>query len=392
MSTYKNEKRSSLLDIFLVSLKLGCTSFGGPTAHIGYFHNEYVKKKKWLDEREFAELIALCQLLPGPASSQAGFGIGLKRGGVAGGIASFAGFTLPSFVLMALFAFALTGIDPAGNGWLHGLKIVAAAVVLQAVYSLGKNFASTKATGTIAILAAAAMFLFPYSIAQLAVMVAAGTAGFLFCKKQAGGPTAGTFTIVPRKLAIACLTVFFLLFLLLPAIRFYGIEASLADSFYRSGALVFGGGHVVLPLLERELVPTGFITKGDFLAGYGLVQAMPGPLFTFSAYLGALVDGWTGAIIAILAVFLPGFLLLIAVLPFWEKVRSKPAIQSVVAGLNAGVVGLLGGAFYDPIFLSSITTRMDAALFTLFFGILAFWKTPPWLLVVVGAGAGYVFL
>ncbi|WP_409270227.1 chromate efflux transporter [Neobacillus sp. SCS-31] len=392
MGTYKDNKQSSFMEIFLVSLKLGCTSFGGPTAHIGYFHYEYVKKKKWLDEREFTELIALCQLLPGPASSQAGFGIGLKRGGVAGGIASFTGFTLPSFALMAIFAFLLMGIDPAGNGWLHGLKIVAAAVVLQAVYSLGKNFASTKVTGTIATFAAAAMFLFPYSIAQLAVMAAAGIAGYLFCKKQEAEPITGPFTNVSRKLAVVCLAVFCLLFILLPVLRIYGIEAALADSFYRSGALVFGGGHVVLPLLERELVPAGFISKGDFLAGYGLVQAMPGPLFTFSAYLGAAIDGWTGAIIAIAAIFLPGFLLLLAVLPFWGKVRTKPAIQSVVAGLNAGVVGLLAAAFYDPIFISSITWRMDAALFAIFFGLLAFWKIPPWLLVVVGAGAGYVLL
>lgn len=392
MGTYKKNERSSLIEIFLVSLKLGCTSFGGPTAHIGYFHNEYVKKKKWLEEKEFAEMIALCQLLPGPASSQAGFGIGLKRGGVAGGIASFAGFTFPSFALMAIFAFVLRGIDPAGNGWLHGLKIVAAAVVLQAVYSLGKNFASKKVTGTIAILAAAAMFLFPYSIAQLAVMAAAGIAGFLYCKTSGSESIAGSFTNVSRKLAAFCLAAFFLMFLLLPAIRHSGIEATLADSFYRSGALVFGGGHVVLPLLERELVPTGFISKGDFLAGYGLVQAMPGPLFTFASYLGAAVDGWTGAIIAIAAIFLPGFFLLMGVLPFWGKVRSKPAIQSVVAGLNAAVVGLLAAAFYDPIFISSVTNRIDAALFALFFGMLAFWKIPPWLLVVIGAGAGYAFL
>ncbi|RDU35853.1 chromate transporter [Neobacillus piezotolerans] len=392
MGTYKNDGRSRLIDIFLVSLKLGCTSFGGPTAHIGYFHNEYVKKKKWLDEREFSELIALCQLLPGPASSQAGFGIGLKRGGVAGGIASFAGFTFPSFALMALFAFYLSGLASAGNGWLHGLKIVAAAVVLQAVYSLGKSFATKRETATIAFLAAAGMFVFPNSLAQLAIMAASGAAGYLFCNKTAGGLSAGSFTNVSKKFAVACLAIFCLLFVLLPAIRSIGVEAELADSFYRSGALVFGGGHVVLPLLERELVPTGFISKENFLAGYGLVQAMPGPLFTFSAYLGAAVHGWTGAIIAIAAIFLPGFLLLLAVLPFWEKIRTKPSIQSVVAGLNAGVVGLLAAAFYDPIFVSSITSRTEAALFALFFGLLAFWKIPPWLLVVLGAGAGYSFL
>ncbi|WP_059170654.1 chromate efflux transporter [Bacillus sp. FJAT-27445] len=384
--------KQRLLDVFLVSFKLGCTSFGGPTAHIGYFHNEYVKRKKWLSEQEFAELIALCQLLPGPASSQAGFGIGIKRAGILGGIASFLGFTLPSFLLMAMFAFLLQGIGQAEHGWLHGLKIVAAAVVLLAVYSMGKNFVTSKPTGTIAILAAAAMFLFPTSIAQLGVMAAAGIAGYLFCKKPAASQMTGSFTVVTKNFALICFVFFILLFFLLPALRNTGIGATLSDSFYRSGALVFGGGHVVLPLLERELVPTGLITKEDFLAGYGMVQAMPGPLFTFSAYLGAAIEGWKGAIIATTAIFLPGFLLLAAVLPFWEKIRSKPSIQSAVAGMNAGVVGLLGAAFYDPILTSSITSRIDIALFTLFFGMLAFWKIPPFILVVIGAGAGYFFL
>lgn len=393
MKNKRQGKISTLIELFITSFKLGCTSFGGPTAHIGYFHREYVQKLKWLNEKDFTELVALCQLLPGPASSQTGFGIGVKRAGVAGGIISFLGFTLPSFAFMVFFALFLKGMDPAGSGWLHGLKIVAAAVVFQAVYSMGKNFASKPITGSIAIFSAVLLFLIPSSLAQLGAMAASGLAGYLFIKKDKLSHLEGKpFMPVSKKTALVSGLLFCLLFFVLPALSMFGKGVSLFDGFYRSGALVFGGGHVVLPLLEREFVSSALVSKADFLAGYGVVQAMPGPLFTFASFLGAAISGWTGAIIATGAIFGPGFLLLLAVLPFWGKIRSNPSVQSAIMGMNAAVVGLLAAALYDPILTDSITSKTDMALFAVYFGLMVFWKAPPWLVVLAGAVTGFFLL
>ena len=393
MKINRQGKISTLIELFITSFKLGCTSFGGPTAHIGYFHREYVQKLKWLNERDFTELVALCQLLPGPASSQTGFGIGVKRAGVAGGIISFLGFTLPSFVFMVFFALFLKGMDPAGSGWLHGLKIVAAAVVFQAVYSLGKNFASKPITGSIAVFSAVLLFLIPSSLAQLGAMAASGLAGYLFIKKdKLPLPDGEPFMPISKITALVSGLLFCLLFFILPALSKFGQEVSLFDGFYRSGALVFGGGHVVLPLLEREFVSGALISTADFLAGYGVVQAMPGPLFTYASFLGAAISGWTGAIIATGAIFAPGFLLLLAVLPFWGIIRSNPSVQSAIMGMNAAVVGLLAAALYDPILTDSITSKMDMALFAVYFGLMVFWKAPPWLVVLAGAITGFFLL
>ncbi|PLR95263.1 chromate efflux transporter [Bacillus sp. T33-2] len=386
----KYNRRSLLAQIFLVSLKLGLTSFGGPVAHLGYFHNEYVQKRKWVDERTYSDLVALCQFLPGPASSQVGMGIGIMRGGIIGGLISFAGFTLPSAVALTVFALFINEFHFAGSGWLHGLKIVAVVVVLQAVLGMGKNLASERATASIAVASASAVLLWQTNLTQILVIIIAGIAGLMFLKRNAGPVPVKIAVPIKQKSGLLALGLFLAIFLILPFAGKTGnmIEITLFDSFYRSGALVFGGGHVVLPLLERELVPEGLISEEAFLAGYGAAQAVPGPLFTFASYLGMVIGGWKGAIIATAGIFLPGFLLIMAALPFWGMLRQKGSVQRALAGVNASVVGILLAALYDPIFTSTVRSPADFAFGAVLFGLIHFWKLPPWLIALLGASGG----
>ncbi|WP_231505682.1 chromate efflux transporter [Bacillus sp. EB01] len=379
-----------LIELFLVTFKLGCTSFGGPTAHIGYFHKEYVKKQKWLSETEFTELVALSQALPGPASSQVGFGVGMLRAGILGGVISFLGFTVPSFLIMALFVHLIGFFSPVEAGWIHGLKIVAAAVVYLAISSMAKNFASSKLTGTIALIAAIIMLLYPSSFTQLSLIVGAAAAGYAFIKIQGSATPATGFIHVTRKTGWISAVLFLSILLFLPGLSKGVPGLELFSDFYRTGSLVFGGGHVVLPLLDQEVVAGGLVSREEFLAGYGVAQAIPGPLFTFASYLGAAISGWSGAVITTLAIFLPGFLLLVAIIPFWGLIRTKAGVQSAIMGMNAAVVGLLGAAFYDPVLTSSISSSTDAAFLAGAFCLLSFWKLPPWLVVAAGAGIGQI--
>ncbi|CAM3256768.1 chromate transporter [Paenibacillus lupini] len=380
----------ALFEVLIVSFKLGCTSFGGPIAHLGYFHNEYIKRRRWLDERSYADLVALAQFLPGPASSQVGIGIGLLRAGWLGGVAAWIGFTLPSVILLLLFALFMQGFDLGTSGWIHGLKIVAVAIVAQAVLSMGQKLTPDRNRVTIAILAAAVTLLWQTAVSQLFVLVVGGGIGY-FWYRQKSGATIHSLTVpISRGAGAVCLSLFFIFLVGLPILR-HSYEAdwlALIESFYRSGSLVFGGGHVVLPLLEREVVPTGWISKADFLTGYGAAQAVPGPLFTIAAYLGAMINGVKGAILAIVAIFLPAFLLMAGTLPYWNTLRQHEKVQGALIGVNAAVVGILLAALYNPLWLSAVDSSRDFVLGLLLFGMLVYWKLPPWIVVLVGAAGG----
>ncbi len=386
--------RKSWLEVFSVSAKLGLTSFGGPIAHLAYFHDEYVRRRKWLDERTYADLVALCQFLPGPASSQVGIGIGIMRAGLSGGLAAFIGFTFPSAVALILFAFLLHGFDVGNAGWIHGLKIVAVAIVAHAVWGMGQKLAPDRGRATIAIGSAVAAVTWTSAIAQVIVIAAAAAAGLFLYKRDkracASSEAPEIRAPISQRAGMAALVLFFALLMVLPVIQRVAASHWLAvfDSFYRSGSLVFGGGHVVLPLLERETVSVGWISKELFLAGYGAAQAVPGPLFTFASYLGAVMGGWTGAAITTAAIFLPAFLLVAGAMPFWDELRRKPGIQGALLGVNASVVGILLAALYNPIWTSSIRTPADFALAAVLFGMLQYWKCPPWLVVIAGALGG----
>jgi chromate transporter len=385
-----NSRSKSLLEVLGVSTKLGLTSFGGPIAHLGYFHNEYVKRKKWMDERSYADLVALCQFLPGPASSQVGIGIGVIRAGLLGGVVAWLGFTLPSVIALVLFAFLLKGFDIGNAGWIHGLKIVAVAIVAQAVFSMGQKLTPDRNRATLAILAMVITLLWQTALSQLILIVLAAIIGLLLYRKKEVPITSDLHVPVSRKTAVVSLIVFAGLLFVLPFLRQLTGNPWLAimDSFYRSGSLVFGGGHVVLPLLEREVVPVGWISKQNFLTGYGATQAVPGPLFTFAAYLGAMIRGVGGAVLATVAIFLPAFLLVIGALPFWNSLRRSPNIQGALTGVNAAVVGILLAALYNPIWTSAIHSTNDFVLAVVLFGMLIFWKLPPWMIVIVGALGG----
>ena len=385
-----SNKISTLLEIVKVSTKLGFTSFGGPTAHLGYFHEEYVRRRKWLDEKTYAELVALCQFLPGPASSQVGIGIGVVRGGVIGGIVSFLGFTLPSVVALILFALLVQGLDVSDAGWIHGLKIVAVAIVAHAILGMAKNLTPDLSRKAIAIAALSIVLLWQTAVAQVGVILLAGIWGyFLFKQTDEEKPSTILFPIT-KKLGILCITLFFGLLMLLPLLKEITSSrlVALFDSFYRAGSLVFGGGHVVLPLLEREFVPTGLISEEAFLTGYGATQAVPGPMFTFAAYIGAVMDGWVGGIIATVAIFLPAFLLVFGALPFWNALRTSAKMKGAFMGMNAAVVGILISAFYDPIFTSAIMGPVDFVFAVILFSLLTYWKLTPWLIVLLGVVGG----
>ncbi len=378
-----------MAEVFVAFLRLGLTSFGGPFAHLGYFRAEFVGRRRWLGEREFADLVALCQFLPGPASSQTGFAIGLLRGGLAGGLAAWAGFTLPSAVLLVLFAYGAPWI--AGDGALHGLRLVAVAIVAHAVWSMARSLCPDRPRATIAGLASILVLLRPGPAGQIATIVLGAAAGLGFCRSDdASDRSLGSLAVtVPRSVAAGCLALFAVL-LLLPLARGSGWAGAEFDAFYRSGALVFGGGHVVLPLLRDAVVTPGWVSNSAFLAGYGAAQAVPGPLFTFAAYLGAVAHGLPGAMVALVAIFLPGILLMIGMLPFWNAVRSLAFAQASMRGINAAVVGLLVAALYDPVWTGAVFSPADAALALGAFMLLTFWRVPPLLVVVVGALAGMV--
>ena len=388
--TNPNRGFKSLLEIFLVSTRLGFTSFGGPTAHLGYFHEEYVRRRKWLDEKSYADLVALSQFLPGPASSQVGIGIGVMRAGVLGGITSFIGFTLPSVIALILFALLLTGSDIGNAGWIHGLKIVAVAVVAHAIIGMAKNLTPDLKRKAIALFALMGTLLWQSAFTQVGVILIAAFFGFLLFKQHDEVEEAKSNFPIAKRVSVICLLLFFGLLFLLPVIREVtgSYWVAMFDSFYRSGSLVFGGGHVVLPLLEQELVPTGWISEESFLAGYGATQAVPGPLFTFAAYLGTVMKGWQGGLVATFAVFLPAFLLILGALPFWDSLRNNAKIKGAIMGVNAAVIGILISAFYLPIWTSSILAPVDFALAAILFSMLAYWKLPPWIIVVSGAIGG----
>ena len=384
----------SAWEVLLVATRLGLTSFGGPIAHIGYFRQEYVVRRQWLAEERFAELVALCQFLPGPASSQLGIAVGIGRAGYLGGLAAWLGFTFPSAIALILFAYGVQEFTGHTDDWLHGLKIAAAAVVALALWGMARTLAPDRPRITIAALAAAAL-LFTGGIAvELAVIAGGAALGLAFLRPENLEQAEGTSGPSRPLAGAAALAVFLLLLAALPVAARLTDNGLLAvtDSFYRSGSLVFGGGHVVLPLLEAEVVPPGWVGHGEFVAGYGAAQAVPGPLFTFSAYLGTVMNvlspRWLGGILALGAIFLPSFLLVAGVLPFWERLRGFRRVRQALGGANAAVVGLLLAALYDPVWTSAIAAPEDFALAAGAFVLLAFWKAPPWLVVMLTAVAG----
>ncbi len=329
-------------------------------------------------------------LLPGPASSQVGIGIGVMRAGILGGITSFIGFTLPSVIALILFALLLTGFDIGNAGWIHGLKIVAVSIVAHAILEMAKNLTPDLKRKAIAIFALIGTLLWQSAFTQVGVILIAAFFGFLLFKQHDEVQVAQSKFPITKRVSVICLLLFFGLLFLLPVIREItgSYWVAMFDSFYRSGSLVFGGGHVVLPLLEQELVPTGWISEESFLAGYGATQAVPGPLFTFAAYLGAVMKGWQGGLVATLAVFLPAFLLILGALPFWDALRNNSKIKGAITGVNAAVIGILISAFYFPIWTSSIIAPIDFALAAILFSMLAYWKLPPWIIVLTGAIGG----
>ena len=384
--------RSPPLEVFRIFLRLGLTSFGGPVAHLGYFRAEFVARRKWLEEAAFADIVALCQFLPGPASSQTGISIGIMRAGLPGGLAAWLGFTMPSALAMCAFGY---GVGWAGDlshaAWLHGLKIVAVAVVANALWGMARNLCPDAMRATIAVAAAVTVIATPTAAGQVGAIIGGGLIGWWLLKGADVGSGAALAVGVPRSWSIPAAILFLALLLGLPVLHASVSSHALAefDSFYRSGALVFGGGHVVLPLLQAEVVPPGWVDNNAFLAGYGAAQAVPGPLFTFSAYLGTVMgpapNGWLGGLICLVAIFLPSFLLLIAALPYWETLRRMPSVQSALRGVNAAVVGILLAALYHPVWTSAIGAPRDFAIAIVAFLALAVWSMPPWLVVIAGA-------
>jgi chromate transporter len=383
--------KANALEVLLVFLKLGLTSFGGPVAHLGYFREEFVSRRKWLDEASYVDIVALCQFLPGPASSQVGLAVGLSRAGYAGALAAWTGFTLPSAIALMLFAYGVEAFGGAGaSAWVHGLKIAAVAVVALAVLGMMRSLTPDRERATLAVIAAGIVLAVPTAIGQIGAIVFGGLAGMVLLRSQ--GEAKPSFSIpltVTRLHGTIALLLFFGLLIALPlaASMGGGLPLQLFDSFYRSGSLVFGGGHVVLPLLQAEVVPKGWVTNDAFLAGYGAAQAVPGPLFTFAAYLGTVIGGWATGVLCLVAVFLPSFLLVIGAMPFWEALRKGTTAQAALKGVNAAVVGLLLAALYHPVWTAGITSAKDFALAIAAFLLLFMWQTPPWLVVILSAAA-----
>ena len=393
-----NISRGSAFDVFRIFLRLGCTSFGGPTAHLGFFRDEFVERRKWFSDKQYADLVALCQFLPGPASSQVGMAIGLQRAGYLGMVAAWFAFTMPSVVLMVAFALGVAYLgDISDAGWLIGLKAAAVAVVAQAVYAMAQNLVTDKIRAAIAVAALVVVLLVPHPLVQVLAIAVGIVAGLAFLKGEEREEEPSTSDgSGSRTVSIVCLVLFVVLLLALPAIAraVGGTGMGIFESFYRAGALVFGGGHVVLPLLESVTVPD-MVSHDTFLAGYGAAQAMPGPLFTFASFLGASADGmhWlVGAPIATVAIFLPAALLVLGAMPFWERIRQMPRAGSALAGANAAVVGILGAALYTPVFTAGITGVATMSVAVVCFATLTSWKVPPWAVVIGAALVGAVVL
>ena len=393
----KTTDQGSTLTVFLTFLRLGMTSFGGPVAHLGYFHEEFVVRRKWLDERAYADLVALCQFLPGPASSQVGIGVGLSRAGLPGAVAAWTAFTLPSAIALILFGYGVVAFgDEVGVGALHGLKVVAVAVVAQAVWGMAQNLCPDARRASLAVLATIGVLAVPSPCVQVGAIVVGGILGWALLQADTPTDHVELGVRVPRFISITALVLFFggLIGLPLLAAAYPSQTMALVDSFYRSGSLVFGGGHVVMPLLQSEVVPPGWVSKDAFLAGYGAAQAVPGPLFTFAAFLGTVMtgapNGIIGGLICLLAIFASSFLLVIGVLPFWDSLRRIGAVRNALQGVNAVVVGLLLAALYNPVWTSAILSAADFGLALAAFTLLVFWKTPPWLVVILTASGGWV--
>lgn len=386
----------NVLEVFVAFLRLGLTSFGGPVAHLGYFRTEFVERRRWLDDRSYADLVALCQFLPGPASSQAGMALGLLRAGWPGALAAWAAFTLPSAIALIVFAYGIAHYgDLASSGAVHGLKVVAVAVVAQAVLGMAKSLCPDRPRAGLAIFAALLTLVLPSAVGQVGAIIVSGLLGWWLLELPEALPAQHHAFGVSRRAGIVALSIFTLLLVGLPvwAAASESPLGSLVDGFYRAGALVFGGGHVVLPLLQSTVVPSGAVSNADFVAGYGAVQAVPGPLFTFAAYLGAVMSGplsgWVGGLVFLLVIFVPAFLILVGALPFWEALRRKRTVQSITAGVNAGVVGILLSALYDPVWTSAIRSRADFGLALAAFGLLVYARASPVIVVALAAAAGW---
>jgi chromate transporter len=394
-----HERTGSGLEVLRAFAKLGVSCFGGPIAHIGYFRQEFVVKRRWLDERAYADLVALCQFLPGPASSQVGFSLGLMRAGYLGGLAAWVAFTLPSAIALLLFAYGASALEgKIGSGLLHGLKLVAVAIVAQAVWGMARTLCPDRERASIAVVAALVVLLSSSSVAQIGAIIFGGIAGLWLCRAPATIPFEQSHASLPvsRRAGLLALATFFLLLAGLPVLSSltHSQAVALFEAFYRSGALVFGGGHVVLPLLREATVAQGWVTDDVFLAGYGAAQAVPGPLFTFAAYLGAVMgpppNGLVGAAISLVSIFVPGILALIAALPFWETFRKRASAQSVMHGVNAAVVGLLGAALYSPVWTTSVNGAGDFGVALVGFVLLTLWEAPPLVVVATSAVGGVI--
>jgi chromate transporter len=391
----RQQHQGSPLEVLLVFFKLGVSCFGGPIAHIGYFRDEFVLRRRWLDEVTYADLVGLCQFLPGPASSQVGFSIGLMRASFGGALAAWSGFTLPSAIALVLFAYGASALSgPTGAALLHGLKLVAVAIVAQAAWGMARTLCPDRERASIAVVAALIILLSTSSASQIGAILFGGIAGLWLCR---GAPLASTGRVivpVSRAVGLAALSAFFLLLIGLPLLHRILPSQGLAlfEAFYRSGALVFGGGHVVLPLLSEAFVTPGWVSNDTFLAGYGAAQAVPGPLFTFAAYLGAVVreppNGVAGAVLGLIGIFLPGILILIGTLPFWDTFRKRAGAQAMMRGVNAAVVGLLGAALYNPVWTSSVRTPGDFGIALVGFVLLTVWRAPPLFVVIISALGG----
>lgn len=395
--TMHNKNHQNAWAVFLIFLKLGLTSFGGPVAHLGYFRDEFVTRRQWLSDQSYNDLVALCQFLPGPASSQVGIALGLLRSGYAGAVAAWLGFTLPSAMVLILFALGLayySHVVPLGI--LHGFKVVAVAVVAQAVSGMARTLCSDVVRISLMLATSCFVLFVPSVWGQVVSILIAGLIGCMLFKPQESLRHDPLPILIQSREGFYGLGLFFVLLLGLPLLAALSQNQALSmvDAFYRTGALVFGGGHVVLPLLQAEVVPNGWVNKETFLAGYGVTQAVPGPLFTFAAFLGASMNhaptGWLGGLMCLLAIFAPSFLLVIGVLPFWEKLRHNPYMQTAFSGVNAAVVGLLLAALYQPVWTSAIYTPQDLGLAFVALVALMFWKLPPWVVVIGGGVAGWL--
>ena len=388
-------RKGTPMEVLGAFLRLGLTSFGGPVAHLGYFRTEFVERRRWLDDRSYSDLVALCQFLPGPASSQVGMALGLSRAGWLGALMAWIGFTLPSALALILFAYGIARwSDLTASGAVHGLKLAAVAVVAQAVWGMAKSLCPDKPRAALAILAALLTLALPSAIGQVGAILITGFVGWRLLKLPHQVPVVHQPYGVSRSAGVAALVLFGLLLAGLPllAAAAGGQLWTLVEGFYRAGALVFGGGHVVLPLLQSTVVPTGAVSNAEFLAGYGAAQAVPGPLFTFAAFLGAAMQGplsgWLGGLVFLIVIFIPAFLLVVAALPFWDALRQRDAVQSAMAGVNAGVVGILLAALYDPVWTSAVLSRADFAVALAAFGLLVYARMSPVIVVGLCALAG----